>query len=169
MLTYRFDHRAWDRLRKPLLGKTLLFKDNEEWTDADIIRGYRGQHHVETGFRRMKDTQYIFWVRLFWNDHQAADFNGFLLYRAFRENQRDFGNFPIFLFWGTSWFRYVRNLPWALNRNRLKSSKTMSSRKSRTHISSTYRAAMSSRSFSWVRQAGSYRRGSGTMFASPSG
>jgi transposase len=59
MLTYRFDHRAWDRLQKTLLGKTLLFTDNEEWSDAEIIRGYRSQHHVETAFRRMKDTHHI--------------------------------------------------------------------------------------------------------------
>ena len=58
-LTYRFDNQAWDRLQKTLLGKTILFTDNDQWTDAEIIRGYRSQHHVETAFRRMKDCHHI--------------------------------------------------------------------------------------------------------------
>ena len=58
-LSYRFDHRAWQRLQKTLLGKTLLFTDHEAWTDGEIIRGYRAQHHLETGFRRMKDPHHI--------------------------------------------------------------------------------------------------------------
>jgi transposase len=58
-LSYRFDHRAWEKLQKTLLGKTLLFTDNDDWTDAEIVRGYRAQHHVETGFRCMKDPHHI--------------------------------------------------------------------------------------------------------------
>lgn len=59
VLRYRFDRRAWTHLQKTLLGKTLLFTDNDDWTDADIVRGYRAQHHVETGFRCMKDPHHI--------------------------------------------------------------------------------------------------------------
>ncbi len=58
-LSYRFDNRAWTRLQKTLLDKTILFTDNEQWTDVEIIRGYRSQHHVETAFRRMKDCHHI--------------------------------------------------------------------------------------------------------------
>lgn len=58
-LGYRFDNRVWARLQKTLLGKTILFTDNEQWTDVEIIRGYRSQHHVETAFRRMKDCHHI--------------------------------------------------------------------------------------------------------------
>jgi len=58
-LNYRFDNQAWQRLQKNLLGKTILFTDNDEWTDIEIIRGYRSQHHVETAFRRMKDCHHI--------------------------------------------------------------------------------------------------------------
>ncbi len=58
-LTYRFDRRAWTKLQKTLLGKTLLFTDNDDWSDAEIVRGYRAQHHVETGFRCMKDPHHI--------------------------------------------------------------------------------------------------------------
>ena len=35
-------------LQKTLLGKNILFTDNHDWTDAEIVRGYRSQHHVET-------------------------------------------------------------------------------------------------------------------------
>lgn len=58
-LSYRFDHRAWEKLQKTLLGKTLLFTDNDDWTDAEIVRGYRAQYHVEEGFRCMKDPHHI--------------------------------------------------------------------------------------------------------------
>jgi transposase len=58
-MTYRFDRRAWQRLQKTLLGKTILFTDNNEWSDLQIVRGYRAQHHIETGFRCMKDPYHI--------------------------------------------------------------------------------------------------------------
>ena len=58
-LRYRFDQRAWQRLQKTLLGKTILFTDNDTWSDAQIVRGYRAQHHVESAFRQMKDPHHI--------------------------------------------------------------------------------------------------------------
>jgi transposase len=59
ILTWQFDKHAWDNLQRTLLGKTLLFTDNDGWSDADIVRGYRSQHHVETAFRCMKDPLHI--------------------------------------------------------------------------------------------------------------
>ena len=38
-------------------SKTLLFTDNHDWSDADIVRGYRAQHQVEGAFRQMKRPQ----------------------------------------------------------------------------------------------------------------
>ena len=58
-LIYHFDRRAWNRLQKTLLGKTLLFTDNADWSDVGTVRCYRAQHHVETGFRCMKDAHHI--------------------------------------------------------------------------------------------------------------
>ena len=58
-LRYRFDHHAWQRLQKTLLGKTILFTDNDDWSDAEIVRGYRAQHHVESAFRQLKDPHHI--------------------------------------------------------------------------------------------------------------
>ena len=59
VLSYRFDHHAWERLQRTLLGKNILFTDNADWSDAEIVRGYRSQHHVETAFRCLKDPEHI--------------------------------------------------------------------------------------------------------------
>ena len=59
LLSYRFNRAAWQRLQRTLLGKTILFTDNGDWSDVEIVRGYRSQHHVETAFRTMKDPQHI--------------------------------------------------------------------------------------------------------------
>lgn len=59
MLEYRFEKDAWENLQKTLLGKTILFTDNDGWTDAQIVHGYRSQHHIETAFRCMKDPHHI--------------------------------------------------------------------------------------------------------------
>ncbi len=58
-LRYRFDRTAFKRLQRRRLGKTLLFTDNDHWSDADIVTAYRGQHHVENAFRQMKDVHYV--------------------------------------------------------------------------------------------------------------
>ena len=58
-LRYRFQRRAWERLQDTLLGKTLLCTDNDSWSDAELVRGYRAQHHVESAFRQMKDSDCI--------------------------------------------------------------------------------------------------------------
>ena len=56
-LAHAFNEPAWQQLRTTLLGKTLLFTDNHDWSDADIVRGYRAQHQVEGVFRQMKRPQ----------------------------------------------------------------------------------------------------------------
>jgi transposase len=58
-LKYRFDNRAWERLQKTQLGKTIIFTDNHNWSDPEIVRGYRSQYHVEDSFRTMKDPHHI--------------------------------------------------------------------------------------------------------------
>jgi transposase len=59
VLTYRFREEAWQQLQATRLGKTILFSDQHEWPDAEIVRGYRSQHHVEDAFRDLKNTQYL--------------------------------------------------------------------------------------------------------------
>jgi transposase len=47
VLSYRFREEAWQQLQATRLGKTILFTDRDDWTDAEVVRGYRNQHHVE--------------------------------------------------------------------------------------------------------------------------
>jgi len=58
-LIYRCDRTAVARLSRRVLGKTLLFTDNHDWTDEDIVLAYRGQSHVEQAFRTMKNPHFI--------------------------------------------------------------------------------------------------------------
>jgi hypothetical protein len=53
------DDEAYDRLKKRVLGKRILFTDRDDLTDEEIIFGYRGQHHVEKAFKDMKDPYFI--------------------------------------------------------------------------------------------------------------
>ena len=69
-LRYRFQQTAWQRLQRELLGKTLLFTDHDDWSDAELVRGYRAQHHVESAFRQLKDTDCIaIRPQYHWTDH----------------------------------------------------------------------------------------------------
>lgn len=59
VITYRFNQEAWEKLQTTLLGKTILFTDNDNWTAAEIVRAYRASYHVEDAFREMKDPHHI--------------------------------------------------------------------------------------------------------------
>jgi transposase len=58
-VVYHFNENAWANLQTTLLGKTLLFTDNDTWSDADIVRAYRSQYHVEEAFRTIKSPHHI--------------------------------------------------------------------------------------------------------------
>lgn len=58
-LRYSFNTQAWESLQRTLLGKTLLFTDLADWSDAEIVRGYRSQAHIEQAFRTLKDPRHI--------------------------------------------------------------------------------------------------------------
>jgi transposase len=58
-LNWSVDEQARADLERTLLGKTLLFTDNHDWSDEDVVAAYRGQHHVESAFRQMKDTHHV--------------------------------------------------------------------------------------------------------------
>jgi transposase len=59
VLKYRFCTAAWRDLQRTLLGKTILFTDQADWSDAQIVRGYRGQHQVESAFRCLKSPYHL--------------------------------------------------------------------------------------------------------------
>ena len=68
-LHYSMDADAFRKLRREVLGKRLLFTDNADWSDDQIVAGYRGQHHVERAFRDLKDPEVVQFNPLFhWTD-----------------------------------------------------------------------------------------------------
>ena len=70
-LRFRFRKEAWKKLGRTLLGKTILFTDRHDWSDEQIVLGYRAQSHVETAFRRMKDPRFLAFRPTFhWTDQK---------------------------------------------------------------------------------------------------
>ena len=70
-LTFEVDQTAWTRLQETLLGKNVLFTDQDGWSDEEIVRAYRSQYHIEDAFKRMKDPQFVSWRPLrHWTDQK---------------------------------------------------------------------------------------------------
>jgi len=68
-LSYRTDTAALAHLMRTHLGKTILFTDNADWTNEEIVLGYRAQHHIESAFRDMKNPHFLGWSPMFhWTD-----------------------------------------------------------------------------------------------------
>lgn len=68
-LSYHTDANALSRLVRTHLGKTILFTDNDDWTNEEIVLAYRSQHHVEDAFRQMKHPHFLGWSPMFhWTD-----------------------------------------------------------------------------------------------------
>jgi transposase len=70
-LSYRLKQAALSKLTATVLGKTILFTDNDDWTDEQIILAYRSQYHIEHAFREMKNPTFLGWnPRLHWTDQK---------------------------------------------------------------------------------------------------
>jgi len=70
-IKYRVDQEAISRLTRTVLGKTILFTDNHEWTDEQIVSAYRAQYKIEQAFREMKNPHFLGWnPRLHWTDQK---------------------------------------------------------------------------------------------------
>ena len=68
-LTFSTDQSALDRLCRLQLGKTILFTDNADWSDEQIVLAYRSQYHIEDAFRQMKNPHFLHWSPMFhWTD-----------------------------------------------------------------------------------------------------
>ena len=68
-LRYHTNTTALGRLTRTHLGKTLLFTDNADWSNEEIVLGYRAQHHIESAFRDMKNPHFLGWSPMFhWTD-----------------------------------------------------------------------------------------------------
>ena len=68
-LTFSTDQSALDRLCHVQLGKTILFTDNADWSDEEIVLAYRSQYHIEDAFKQMKNPRFLHWSPMFhWTD-----------------------------------------------------------------------------------------------------
>ena len=68
-LNFHTDQPALDRLCRVQFGKTLLFTDNADWCDEEIVLAYRSQYHVEDAFKQMKNPHFLGWSPMFhWTD-----------------------------------------------------------------------------------------------------
>jgi transposase len=68
-LTFSTDQSALDRLCRVQLGKTILFTDNADWSDEEIVLAYRSQYHIEDAFKQMKNPHFLHWSPVFhWTD-----------------------------------------------------------------------------------------------------
>ena len=68
-LTFHTDQAALDRLCRVQFGKTILFTDNADWTDEQIVLAYRSQYHIEDAFKQMKNPHFLGWSPMFhWTD-----------------------------------------------------------------------------------------------------
>jgi transposase len=68
---YHVDQNAIGRLSRTVLGKTILFTDNHEWSDEEIVCAYRSQYKIEHAFRDMKNPHFLGWnPRLHWTDQK---------------------------------------------------------------------------------------------------
>ncbi len=68
-LTYSTGRAALDRLCQVQLGKTILFTDNADWSDQDVVLAYRSQYHIENAFRQMKNPHFLGWSPMYhWTD-----------------------------------------------------------------------------------------------------
>lgn len=68
-LTFRTDQAALDRICRVQFGKTILFTDNADWADEQIVLAYRSQYHIEDAFKQMKNPHFLGWSPMFhWTD-----------------------------------------------------------------------------------------------------
>jgi len=68
---YWLDTQAYAELKERVLGKRILFTDQEAWTTDQIILAYRAQHHVEAAFKQMKHPAFVGWEPMFhWTDQK---------------------------------------------------------------------------------------------------
>jgi transposase len=68
-LSFQTNTQALGQLVRTQLGKTILFTDNDDWSNEEIILGYRAQSQIESAFRDMKNPHFLGWSPLFhWTD-----------------------------------------------------------------------------------------------------
>jgi len=70
-LTWVRDEAALERLRREVMGYTLLMTDRSDLATPDIICAYRSQAQIERAFRQMKDADLVAFTPLWhWTDQK---------------------------------------------------------------------------------------------------
>jgi transposase len=68
-LTYRTDAAAFAQIQEHQLGKRILFTDQMDWSNEQIVLAYRSQSQIEDAFADMKDPHFLSWEPMFhWTD-----------------------------------------------------------------------------------------------------
>jgi transposase len=68
-LSFSAKQAAIDRLCRVQFGKTILFTDNTDWSEEEIVLAYRSQYHIEDAFKQMKNPHFLGWSPMFhWTD-----------------------------------------------------------------------------------------------------
>jgi hypothetical protein len=50
-------------------GETILFTDNADWAEEQIVLAYRSQYHIEDAFKQLKNPHFLGWSPMFhWTD-----------------------------------------------------------------------------------------------------
>lgn len=71
VLSFSTNTTAVARLHHRLFGKNILFTDNDEWSNEEIISAYRGQYVIENAFKQMKHPVFVSWKpRFHWTDQK---------------------------------------------------------------------------------------------------
>ena len=58
-LNYWIDEEARSHLETEVFGKRILITNRDSWSTEEIILAYRGQSHVESTFRQLKDDEHL--------------------------------------------------------------------------------------------------------------
>ena len=72
VLTFRTNHKALQSITDRILGKSILFTDQGNWSTEEIIRAYHGLAKIEDSFKDMKNIEFLHWQPMFhWTDQKV--------------------------------------------------------------------------------------------------
>lgn len=72
-IDFNADQVKFEELKERVLGKSIIFSDNNDWETEKIIIAYRSQYHIEDCFKQMKNTKYLSFRPLFhWTNQKIT-------------------------------------------------------------------------------------------------
>jgi transposase len=58
-LSYEFDEQRYEQLKTEVLGKKILFTDQDNWSESEIVEAYHGLGRIERIFRHLKNPYHL--------------------------------------------------------------------------------------------------------------